>query len=374
MRTKSICAGAKLYESLLKNKTFQLLNVNRVIRFETYDLNFTVVVRYWNRIKHCTKTERRKLASDNCSASNFGFVRNLAKKCGVSSISVSIDNGSMVFGADAAWLLPLCSSSLKLLNADRTLVRCCKEKKSHFAVIEFQSNWQFNLPRRMFSIRTHSIDLDCERNLAVPKICNTNCDRFWLRHFPIRCRRRYRWLSSRTPSDFPNWIPKLYSNRIVRKMGKMWPKIAECDRKRQCFERVRNVSANRYTFAASYFCTMQISNSLSKLTHSVQRTKTLPRTVPMWRHRTHRPTTLPESSTWWYLDDRRQSTVWSMLRFYPFRWLHPSTKHREMLDPKCSSCHCRCLWFYQTAPSMRRCHNFCSILSMYPANGKNVAI
>lgn len=51
-----------------------------------YDLNFTVDVRYWNRIKHCTKTERRKLASDNCNASSFGFVRNLAKKCCESSI------------------------------------------------------------------------------------------------------------------------------------------------------------------------------------------------------------------------------------------------------------------------------------------------
>lgn len=44
-----------------------------------YCLNFILEVRYWARIKICSRTYRRKLASENWRSSNFWFVRYLAK-------------------------------------------------------------------------------------------------------------------------------------------------------------------------------------------------------------------------------------------------------------------------------------------------------
>ncbi len=95
----------------------------------TYDLNFTVERRYWNKIKHWTKTDRRKFESDSCNASNLELVRNFEKKCCVLISSSCISMSS--FGSLLSSLLLLdelsrCSSNLKLLNAESTLDACWK--------------------------------------------------------------------------------------------------------------------------------------------------------------------------------------------------------------------------------------------------------
>lgn len=97
----------------------------RIVDLDTHDLNFTVDVRYWNKIRHCTNTLRRKFASDNCKAKSFGLVRNFAKKWFASSVCSSMAAAlpSLNF-VDETELR--CSSNLKLLNADSTLVICWK--------------------------------------------------------------------------------------------------------------------------------------------------------------------------------------------------------------------------------------------------------
>lgn len=174
-------------------------------------------MRYWNRIKHCTKTERRKFASDNCRASSFGFVRNLAKKCCESSIwsSIVVPSFSLV-----AWTEPRCSSNLKLLNADKTLVMCCKivleneiKTMTKLKLFFWPKNYFFscskfeqNLRLRIFSnCLDRSIDLDYDKSLVMPRILYTNYNRFSLEYFPIeRYPKPHHWHRHRIPLDFPN--------------------------------------------------------------------------------------------------------------------------------------------------------------------------
>lgn len=88
----------------------------------THALNLTVDRKYWNRMRNCTSTDRRKLESDSCSVSSLGFVRNFAKKCCDSrTVSTSISMPLLLF----SWsMLPRGSSSLKLVKAASTLDAC----------------------------------------------------------------------------------------------------------------------------------------------------------------------------------------------------------------------------------------------------------